>query len=63
MADKYVYKFSRQYLPKWLRYDIKHVKNRHTLSDVVIQSHWLTLDDSCILEVALSEISGLLLSS
>ena len=29
MADKYVCKISSQYLQKWLRYDIKHVKNRH----------------------------------
>ena len=29
MADEYVYKISSQYLQKWLRYDIKHVKNRH----------------------------------
>ena len=29
MADEYVYKISSQYLQKWLRYDIKHVKTRH----------------------------------
>ena len=29
MADKYVHKISSQYFQKWLRYDIKHVKNRH----------------------------------
>ena len=29
MADEYVYKISSRYLQKWLRYDIKHVKNRH----------------------------------
>ena len=29
MADKYVYNISRRYLQKWLRYDTKHVKNRH----------------------------------
>ena len=29
MADKYVYKISSLYLQKWMRYDIKHVKNRH----------------------------------
>ena len=29
MADEYVYKISSWYLQKWLRYDIKHVKNRH----------------------------------
>ena len=29
MADEYVYKISSWYLEKWLRYDIKHVKNRH----------------------------------
>ena len=28
MADKYVHKISSRYLQKWLRYDIKHVKNR-----------------------------------
>ena len=27
MADEYVYKISSRYLQKWLRYDIKHVKN------------------------------------
>ena len=27
MADKYVHKLSSPYLKKWLRYDIKHVKN------------------------------------
>ena len=29
MADEYVYKISSRYLQKWLRYDIKHVKNSH----------------------------------
>ena len=29
MADEYVYKIPSRYLQKWLRYDIKHVKNRH----------------------------------
>ena len=29
MTDKYLYKISSRYLQKWLRYDIKHVKNRH----------------------------------
>ena len=29
MADKYVHKISSQYFQKWLRYDIKRVKNRH----------------------------------
>ena len=29
MADEYVYKISSRYLQKCLRYDIKHVKNRH----------------------------------
>ena len=29
MADEYVYKISSRYLQKWLRYNIKHVKNRH----------------------------------
>ena len=29
MADQYLYKNSSRYLQKWLRYDIKHVKNRH----------------------------------
>ena len=29
MAHEYVYKISSRYLQKWLRYDIKHVKNRH----------------------------------
>ena len=29
MADEYVYKISSRHLQKWLRYDIKHVKNRH----------------------------------
>ena len=29
MADKYVYKISSRYIKKWLRYDIKNVKNKH----------------------------------
>ena len=29
MADKCVHKISSRYLQKWLRYDIKHAKNRH----------------------------------
>ena len=29
MADEDVYTISSRYLQKWLRYDIKHVKNRH----------------------------------
>ena len=29
MSHKYVYKISNWYLQKWLRYSIKHVKNRH----------------------------------
>ena len=29
MADEFVYIISSQYLQKWPRYDIKHVKNRH----------------------------------
>ena len=29
MTDKYVHKISSRYLQKWLRYDIKHVRNRH----------------------------------
>ena len=29
MSDKYVYKVSSRYLQKWLRYDIKRVKNRN----------------------------------
>ena len=29
MADEFVHKISSRYLQKWLRYDIKHVKNRH----------------------------------
>ena len=29
MADEYVYKISSRYLHTWLRYDMKHVKNRH----------------------------------
>ena len=29
MADEYVYIISSRYLQKWLRYNIKHVKNRH----------------------------------
>ena len=29
MADEYVHKIASRYLQKWLRYDIKHVKNRH----------------------------------
>ena len=29
MANDYVHKMSSRYLQKWLRYDIKHVKNRH----------------------------------
>ena len=30
MADEYVHKISSRYLQKWLlRYDRKHVKNRH----------------------------------
>ena len=28
MTDEYVHKFSSQYLQKWLRYDIKHVKKQ-----------------------------------
>ena len=31
MADEYVHKISSRYLQKWLRYDIKRVKNRHFL--------------------------------
>ena len=29
MSHKYVYKISSRYRQKWLRYNIKHVKNRH----------------------------------
>ena len=29
MSHEYVYKISSRYLQKWLRYSIKHVKNRH----------------------------------
>ena len=29
MSHEYVYKISSRYLQKWLRYHIKHVKNRH----------------------------------
>ena len=29
IADEYVYTISSRYLQKWLRYDIKYVKNRH----------------------------------
>ena len=29
MADEHVYKISSRYLQKWLRYYMKHVKNRH----------------------------------
>ena len=29
MGDEYLYTTSSRYLQKWLRYDIKHVKNRH----------------------------------
>ena len=29
MSHEYVYKMSSRYLQKWLRYSIKHVKNRH----------------------------------
>ena len=29
MPHEYVYKISSRYLQKWLRYSIKHVKNRH----------------------------------
>ena len=29
MSHEYVYKISSEYLQKWLRYNIKHVKNRH----------------------------------
>ena len=29
MSHEYVYKLSSRYLQKWLRYSIKHVKNRH----------------------------------
>ena len=29
MTDEYVHKISSRYLKKWLRYDIKHVKNKH----------------------------------
>ena len=37
MSHEYVYKFSSRYLQKWLRYNIKHVKNRH------FSSHFATL--------------------
>ena len=29
MSHEYVYRISSRYLQKWLRYNIKHVKNRH----------------------------------
>ena len=29
MSHEYVYRISSRYLQKWLRYSIKHVKNRH----------------------------------
>ena len=29
MSHEYVYKITSRYLQKWLRYNIKHVKNRH----------------------------------
>ena len=29
MSHEYLYKISSRYLQKWLRYNIKHVKNRH----------------------------------
>ena len=29
MADEYMHKISSRYLQKWLRFNIKHVKNRH----------------------------------
>ena len=37
MSHEYVYKISSRYLQKWLRYNIKHVKNRH------FSSHFATL--------------------
>ena len=33
MADEYVYKIPSRYLQKWLRYNIKRVKNRHFSRD------------------------------
>ena len=33
MSHEYVYKISSRYLQKWLRYNIKHVKNRHFSRD------------------------------
>ena len=35
MSHEYVYKISSRYLQKWLRYSIKHVKNRHFISHVI----------------------------
>ena len=29
MSHEYVYTISSRYLQKWLKYSIKHVKNRH----------------------------------
>ena len=50
MADEYVYKISSRYLQKWLRYDIKHFKNRHFPSKKVqldIQrSNWIHLESN-----------------
>ena len=46
MSHEYVYKISSRYLQKWLRYSIKHVKNRH------FSRHFGTLlwfSDSCFL--------------
>ena len=37
MSHEYVYKISSRYLQKWLRYNIKHVKNRH------LSRHFATL--------------------
>ena len=37
MSHEYVYKISSRYLQKWLRYSIKHVKNRH------LSRHFATL--------------------
>ena len=41
MSHEYVYKISSRYLQKWLRYSIKHVKNRH-LSRYFGTSPWFS---------------------
>ena len=46
MADEYVYKISSRYPQKWLRYDIKHVKNKTCVPSVAEWSKALESDAS-----------------